>query len=101
MKCDYDALKGYLNRLNSIFANMNQSFANIESSNQAILNHSNWNSITRDFYYKECDKLWDNFDLISTKFLNIRDYIDQVINNYQSADANMKNAFTSFGGKNG
>lgn len=86
MKCDYEALAELETKLNKYFNNMIEAMDNMEDANKAIYNSSNWSSVAKDYYQDEFKQMLTNFDNIVNKFMNIRQYLDQVINDYASLD---------------
>lgn len=98
MYVDYQALAEEAIRLNNVFNNLNKILQSLESSCKNIYSNANWSANTRDYYYEKCQDLFQNFDVIANQFLNIRQYLDNVIDNYATADNSLNNAFASFGG---
>ena len=94
MKCDYEALGDYLNRLTTIFSSISDAMAEIESSYQNVLSNQNWNSITRDFYYQEWQSMLENMYIINSKFANIKEYLETVIDNYSRFDKTLVSGFS-------
>lgn len=91
MYCNYNALAECAIKLNKNFKEVSKSISNIENSVSLI--NSYCHSDTRDYFYEKFQKLQDDFDIITNQFQNINQYIDQVINNYKSAENDMMNIF--------
>ncbi len=86
MYCDYKALDDYTATLNRNFNSVVKSFNGIEDNLKSAVNTNNWNSETRDYYAKLCDSIYNNFDAVNNKFMNIKQYLENVVNNYQQFD---------------
>lgn len=92
MYCDYNALAGYATTLNNNFNQIKKAMTSIESSFKTIVSSNNWNADTRDYFYEMLSTVFNNFDALNNKFMNVTQYLDNVIDNYKSFDS------ASFGG---
>lgn len=97
MYCDYKMLTEEAIRLNKVFQSFNKIMSSIEKANKEICNNNHWSSQTRDYFYQKHLNLLENFDIVTNQFLNINQYLDNVIENYASAENSMSKAFSSFG----
>lgn len=90
MYCDYNALADYAAILNKNFNEIKNAMNSIENSLKTIYAIRNWDSETRDYFFSMCDSLYNNFDALNNKFMNVTQYLDSVIDNYKSFEASMK-----------
>ncbi len=93
MYCDSVALAEYASEMNTILNSLEESYATIEASYKNIYNKANWNSETRDYFFDKTVQVFQNMDAMSTKFLNIKQYLDAVIANYISLNDALSNSF--------
>lgn len=95
MYCDYDKLIEYSILLNNLFNQITNVIGIIEDANKTIYASRNWNSETRDYYFKAYDVMLKNYDILLNKFRNVTEYLDVLINNYKTFESQVS---ASFGG---
>ncbi len=93
MYCDYIELANYTMKLNSLFKQMNDTMDSIEASYKTIYNGSNWNSETRNYFLEKTKEVFTNMESINSKFFNVKQYLDTVVDNYTEADQKLGNIF--------
>lgn len=93
IQCDYKALIDYASLLNKQFNQIMNAMTSIESSYKNIVNTSNWNSVTRNYYNDTYKKILANYNNLANKFNNINLYLDQVISNYIAFEQTMTARF--------
>lgn len=93
MYCDYEELENYAAKLNQMFKEINEVMKSLENSYKTITNYTNWNAETSRYFANQIKKVSANMDGISTKFFNIKGYLNTVANNYREADHSLGNFF--------
>lgn len=93
MYCDTKAFSEYATEANTILNSIEELLATIEASYKKIYNKGNWNSEARNYFYDKTQQVFSNMDAMSTKFLNIKQYLDAVIANYTVLNEALSNSF--------
>ncbi len=89
MDCDYNALMKESIELSNMFKEISSSLQSLEDTYKAIVNQFTWNSDTRNYFSNKTKLIMANDDCVNDKFLNIRQFLDQVIDNYSTADSQL------------
>ena len=93
MYCDYDELENYAAQLDTIFNKINSLFDSIEQSYKTLYDTSNWNSLTRTYFYNQAKSVYENMESATNKFHNIKLYLDNVVSNYRVVDNGITDYF--------
>lgn len=93
MHCNTVELGKLATEMNTILNSMEENLKTIEESYKKIYFMNNWNSETRNYFYDEAKQVFNNIDAVSSKFLNVKQYLDTVIDNYAKLDNNLAAIF--------
>ena len=86
MRCNYDELEVCSHNLDDRFNNIKLLLDDIKDSYSKVLSLSNWDSETRDYFYKKNEIINNNYDILCDKFDNVIEYLELVANNYKLED---------------
>lgn len=77
-------LINYSSELRKNFNNLQSIISDIENEFNDNIKSNNWNSATKESFQKELETLKNEFDKVYNIFLNVNNYLEDVILNYQT-----------------
>lgn len=92
MYFDAEKISIHSTDLKKSFNNIKSAIESIEKDFDSCCNNDNWDSKTRDYFNKEYKSLKKEIDKVYNLFLNINNYIEGVIGNYENLEQSMNNA---------
>ena len=95
MYYDESQLINYSNELRRNFNNLQSIISDIEEKFNEIVKSNNWDSPTKEIFSGELETIKNEFDKVYNIFLNVNNYIDNVITNYQNFENQMNNAINN------
>ena len=93
ISCDYKELLDKSTQLNKIFSKITKTLMEIEDDGDLLMQLSNWDSVTRDYFNQKFNMVKKNDEIIGNLILNINSYLETVIDNYSSLEQGLNNAF--------
>ncbi len=93
ISCDYKELLDKSTQLNKIFSKITKTLMEIEDDGDLLMQLSNWDSVTRDYFNQKFNMVKKNDEIIGNLILNINSYLETVIENYSSLEQGLNNAF--------
>lgn len=85
MKMEYngEALKSYANSLNKNFISLRNTMNDIETTIKSLTSTNTWDAKTRDYFLSMVENIYANFDILNNRYMNINQYLDNVISSYE------------------
>lgn len=93
ISCDYKELLDKSTQLNKIFSKITKTLMEIEDDGDLLMQLSNWDSVTRDYFNQKFNMVKKNDEIIGNLVLNVNSYLETVIDNYSSLEQGLNNAF--------
>ena len=93
ISCDYKELLDKSTQLNKIFSKITKTLIEIEDDGDLLMQLSNWDSVTRDYFNQKFNMVKKNDEIIGDLILNVNSYLETVIDNYSSLEQGLNNAF--------
>lgn len=93
ISCDYKELLDKSTQLNKIFSKITKTLMEIEDDGDLLMQLSNWDSVTRDYFNQKFNMVKKNDEIIGNLILNVNSYLETVIDNYSSLEQGLNNAF--------
>lgn len=93
ISCDYKELLDKSTQLNKIFSKITKTLMEIEDDGDLLMQLSNWDSVTRDYFNQKFNIVKKNDEIIGNLILNVNSYLETVIDNYSSLEQGLNNAF--------
>ncbi len=93
ISCDYKELLDKSTQLNKIFSKITKTLMEIEDDGDLLMQLSNWDSVTRDYFNQKFNMVKKNDEIIGDLILNVNSYLETVIDNYSSLEQGLNNAF--------
>ena len=84
ISCDYKELLDKSTQLNKIFSKITKTLMEIEDDGDLLMQLSNWDSVTRDYFNQKFNMVKKNDEIIGDLILNVNSYLETVIDNYSS-----------------
>ena len=91
MYFDETLVMDYYMELARDFSNLEGTIFDIEEEFEEIVRSKNWESLTRDMFLDELVSLQDEVDKVCNIFMNVNNYIEEVISNYQTLNTALDN----------
>ncbi len=93
ISCDYKELLDKSTQLNKIFSKITKTLIEIEDDGDLLMQLSNWDSVTRDYFNQKFNMVKKNDEIIGDLILNVNSYLETVIDNYSLLEQGLNNAF--------
>lgn len=93
ISCDYKELLDKSTQLNKIFSKITKTLMEIEDDGDLLMQLSNWDSVTRDYFNQKFNMVKKNDEIIGNLILNVNSYLETVIDNYSLLEQGLNNAF--------
>lgn len=92
-KVNYNAIESTITELNGLKTKLEEEFNNITNINSRLNN--SWQGKAATNYQEKLTKLTNNFNPLIDEITNSIAYLQNILNNYRSADEAIKNALNS------